>query len=290
MLFYLVSMLTGALIALMIAVNGALTSAYSLYLATVIIHAVGLVIITPVCLARRERLLPRERLPLWLYLGGVIGVATTVFNNLSFGRISMSALVALGLLGQAIASLLIDQFGLMGMPRRAFRPVKLSGLVCMLLGISVMLLDSPFAAMPVTVSLLAGASVVAARTVNARLAERTTHTVSTWYNYIVGLVFALITLAILGRAELAQAPVISARVWIYGGGLLGVIVVFLSNMIVTRISAFYMTLLLFIGQVFTGIAIDIVTTQSFSQQNLIGGALVAAGMALNLWLDQRKSA
>ncbi len=61
--------------------------------------------------------------------------------------------------------------------------------------------------------------------------------------------------------------------------------VLLSNVTVRRISAFYMTLLLFVGQVFTGIVVDMALTGVFSPQNLIGGALVAAGMAVNLRLE-----
>ncbi len=290
MLYYILSILTGTLIAMMVAVNGALTSAYGVYLATLIIHAVGLVFISLICAIRREKPLTRRRLPLWLYLGGVIGVVTTVFNNLSFGRISMSAIVALGLLGQAVASLLIDQFGLFGMQKRAFRPAKLSGLLCMLLGTGYMLWGSPFAAMPVTVAALAGVCVVLSRTANARLAARSSDLVSTWFNYIVGLAFAALALLLLGRAELAAPIALSGRAWIYTGGLLGVVVVVMLNATVARISALYMTLLLFVGQVFAGVAIDAVLTQAFSRANLVGGALVAVGMAINLWLDQREKA
>lgn len=291
MLFYALSILTGALIAAMVAVNGGLTAHYGVYVATVIIHIVGLICITAACLLRRERLFCRRHLPWYLYVGGIIGVGTTVFNNLAFGQISLSAIVALGLLAQAVTSLLVDQFGLLGMPRRAFRPAKLSGLLFMLLGVGYMLLDTGFAWMPVIVSLLAGVSVVASRTVNARLAEGSSALCGTWINYVVGLLGALVALPLLGRAELSTPlPALSPQVWIYTGGLLGVLVVVLSNVTVARISAFYMTLLLFIGQVFTGIAVDIVMTQAFSHVNLVGGLLVAFGMALNLWLDQRRAA
>ena len=286
MTYYLLSVLTGALIAAMIVVNGALTGVYGVYLATLIIHVVGLLVITAGCLVRRQRLWPRGRLPLWLYLGGVIGVLTTVCNNLSFGRISLSAIVALGLLGQAAASLLIDQFGLLGMERRPFRPAKLSGLFCVLLGTGYMLWGSAFDPMPVLMSLLAGVAVVLSRTVNARLSAYATEMASTFVNYAVGLFFAAAALLWLGRAELSAPFALSPRAWIYLGGALGVLVVVLLNLTVARISALYMTLLLFVGQMFSGVAVDMALTRSFSPQNLVGGVLVAAGMGVNLWLDQ----
>lgn len=285
--YYLLSVLTGVLIAAMVAINGALTGQYGVYLATVIIHIVGLALITVVCLLKKEKPAQRRRLPLWFYLGGVIGVGTTVFNNVAFGRISLSAIVALGLLGQSVSALFIDQFGWMGMPRRVFRPAKLAGLLCMLAGCVYMLWGTAFAVVPVLVSLLAGVCVVTSRTVNARLSAVTSETVSTWYNYIVGLLFAAIALGLLGRAELSPLPAFSATPWIYLGGVLGVGVVLLSNLTVARISAFYMTLLVFVGQVFTGIVIDIITTGAFSQANLIGGILVGLGMTVNLVLDRK---
>ncbi len=287
MLFYGLSLLTGAIIAAMVAVNGVLTSAYGVYVATVIIHIVGLVFISLAVLIRREKPIARRRLPLWFYLGGVIGVCTTVFNNLAFNRISLSALVALGLLGQAVSSLFIDQFGLFGMEKRGFHPTKLAGVLFMFLGSGYMLLGASFALMPVVVSLLAGVCVVLSRTVNARLAAGSSELVSTWYNYVVGILMAILALLALGMGELSALPALSGPIWAYAGGLLGVFVVLLLNVTVARISALYMTLLLFMGQMFAGVVIDMLLTQSFSPQNLAGGALVAMGMALNLWLDQK---
>ena len=63
----------------------------------------------------------------------------------------------------------------------------------------------------------------------------------------------------------------------------------LSNVLVVKISAFYLTLFLFIGQVFSGILIDIALTQEFSYINLVGGILVVAGLCVNLLLDRQGS-
>jgi hypothetical protein len=59
---------------------------------------------------------------------------------------------------------------------------------------------------------------------------------------------------------------------------------------VCRISSFYMTLLLFAGQVFAGIATGTVFTGSFSLNNLLGGVCITAGLAQNLWPTKGASA
>jgi hypothetical protein len=57
---------------------------------------------------------------------------------------------------------------------------------------------------------------------------------------------------------------------------------------VIKISAFYLSLFLFIGQVFSGILVDMVISQTFSLRNLIGGIFVALGLSVNLLLDRKK--
>ncbi|MFV0516634.1 MAG: DMT family transporter [Aminipila sp.] len=136
-MYYLLSVLTGAIIAIMIAVNGVLTSSYSIYLATVIIHIVGLILITLILIRHRENPAPwkNKQLPLFLYSGGLVGVATTVFNNVAFGKISMSAILAIVLLGQSVASIIIDHYGWLDMPHQPFNKKKLIGLSFIIVGI-----------------------------------------------------------------------------------------------------------------------------------------------------------
>ena len=113
-LYNLLSLVIGAVVAIMIAINGQLTSAYDLFVSAAIIHVIGTVFSLIVCLCRHQKILVKAEAP-WMYLGGAIGVFTTFGNNLSYGRISMTSIVALVLFGQTVISLLIDSFGLMGM-------------------------------------------------------------------------------------------------------------------------------------------------------------------------------
>jgi len=270
----------------MIAVNGGLTTHYGVYTATIIIHMVGLIVIIAVVLYKRERFFP-ARYPWFLYMGGAIGVFTTVANNLSFGRISVSAILALGLLGQSVTGFVIDQYGLLGMKKYPFAKQQLIGLSLILAGIGAMI--NSFEIVAVTVSFLAGFTIVMSRTLNARLSAVTSVRVSTFYNYLVGLMVSALFLLILGRGEIAFAELTLSPSWyIYLGGVLGVAVVLLSNIVVVRVSAFYLTLLIFVGQVFSGVLIDAFLAQEVVLRNVIGGVLVAAGLSINLILDSRQ--
>ena len=87
----------------------------------------------------RQRLFPGVQNPAWMYLGGVIGILTTLFNNFAFGKISMTGLVALSLFGETVTALTIDVTGLFGMQKRRMKPRVLVGLVFSLAGILLML-------------------------------------------------------------------------------------------------------------------------------------------------------
>ena len=285
-MFYLLSLLMGVLISVMVAFNGGLTERYGVYSATVIIHIVGLLIIVAVVCMKREKFFPK-RFPWYLYLGGAIGVLTTVFNNFSFGRISVSALLALGLLGQSLAGLAVDRYGLFGMKKYPFTKEKLLGLALIIAGIASMI--TSFEAVAVIVSFIAGVTIVLSRTLNAKLADLTSVRVSSFYNYFVGLLVAIIAFLLLGGNEIMPIDTVSIQNWyIYLGGALGLAIVLLANILVVKVSAFYLTLFVFIGQVFSGVLIDMAITQTVSTRNILGGILVAAGLCVNLIIDRKQ--
>jgi transporter family-2 protein len=72
------------------------------------------------------------------------------------------------------------------------------------------------------------------------------------------------------------------------GGPISVITVMVCNLLVSRISALYLTLLFFIGQVFSSVIIDAVIAKSFAPYNLIGGVLVTAGLLVNVLVDRKR--
>jgi len=287
-MYYFLSVLAGVFIAVMVLINGKLTTYYGVYSATSVIHLIGLLFVLILLGIKRQRILPERKLPFHLYLGGAVGLLTIVFNNISFGRISLSAILALGLLGQCLTSLVLDKYGFWNMPKHPYSKKKLFGIALVAFGILPMVMDADAGAVvPIIVSLLTGVTVVVSRTINASLAQRTSVLSSTFFNYGVGFVLSLGLLMIAGRGEpMLSGVTLSPAIWIYLGGIIGVCLVTLLNASVHRISSFYMTLLLFAGQVFAGIALDIVLSGAFSPQNLIGGLLVTAGLVQNLLVDR----
>lgn len=134
----ILSVLTGAFIAVMITFNGELGSRTGNYLSSVIIHIVGLMVIIGILIITKSKLKIDKEVPIYMYSAGAIGVLTVLFNNITFSTLGVSLTIALGLFGQSMASIVIDHYGLLGMKVIKFNPNKLVGLVLIILGIIVM--------------------------------------------------------------------------------------------------------------------------------------------------------
>jgi uncharacterized membrane protein YdcZ (DUF606 family) len=111
----------------------------------------------------------------------------------------------------------------------------------------------------------------------------------TLYNYITGLMTAIVIMLLLGRQEpvwtgLSQMP----DPLLFLGGWMGVAVVALTNVSVHRVSSLYLTLFQFIGQVAAGIVVDTLLSGGVAWQNVAGGGCIAVGLLLNTLIEQRK--
>ena len=215
-MYEMLALLTGLILSVMVSVNGNLSGSFGVFRASVIIHVVGILFAFLLCTVRRENRKLSGHAPAWIYLGGVIGAFTTVFNNLAFGHISMTSIVALGLLGQTLMSLVIDWLGLFGMKRCPFCRYSLVGLAFSLTGIFIML-DATVgqAACAVLLSLGAGVTVVLSRTVNARLSGKVGALPGSLVNHMAGLPVTVVFCVLAGETMLPVSGSMVSHPWIY---------------------------------------------------------------------------
>lgn len=136
----------------------------------------------------------------------------------------------------------------------------------------------------ILISIAAGAIVVLSRILNTKLSEKVGLIQSSFFNYLTGILAALI-LYIIFRDAFSLKQLYDIPFYAYLGGLLGVVIVILNSVITPKMSSFYATLIIFIGQLFTGILIDCITLKTIPVAKIIGGILVVAGLAYNLHVD-----
>lgn len=134
------SILCGVIVTVMTIFNGQLSDYFGIFLSTVLIHLTGFLTLCIIMKIKRKQIRFRNYLPILYYTGGMIGVLTVLFNVMTVNTLGVALLTALGLLGQMITSLILEQNGWLGSLQRKMNPLKLMSLGIVVLGIGVMIL------------------------------------------------------------------------------------------------------------------------------------------------------
>lgn len=125
------------------------------------------------------------------------------------------------------------------------------------------------------VALIAGAITIVSNTINASLGKTVGTFVGVFFNYISGLLLVVILLIVTTPTLTITGTI---PFYAYLGGIVGVSVVALSNFVIPKIPISLVTILIFIGQIFTGFLIDFFLYNDLSMFKILGGVVVAIGV------------
>ncbi len=128
-----------------------------------------------------------------------------------------------------------------------------------------------------------------ARITNARLSHVAGPHYSSLMNYIVGFTGAVILFLVMGMPVNRPIDPSELSFIAYLGGIMGLGSVYLSNYLTPKVSAIQFTLLLFLGQLFSGLLIDFFLEGTFSMGKTLGGFLVMVGMIVNVLADRQNN-
>jgi transporter family-2 protein len=97
---------------------------------------IGLVALVACAFALGARYTPGSaaQVPAWAWFGGLLGAAYVASLTVLGPKLGGVASLALVLVGQLVAALLVDQFGVLGFPRIAITPTRLLGAVLLVVG------------------------------------------------------------------------------------------------------------------------------------------------------------
>lgn len=98
--------------------------------------AIGLVALVVCAFTVGARYTPGSigQVPAWAWFGGLLGATYVASVTMLGPRLGGLALLALVLAGQLVASLLVDQFGVLGFPRIPVTPTRLVGAALLIVG------------------------------------------------------------------------------------------------------------------------------------------------------------
>lgn len=293
----ILGILNGFMYSVMNLFNAQLSQLYGNAAATAMIHLVGLAALLPFAFHWGR---PAGKAPWYLYIGGPTGILMVLCANAGISGVGITMNLSLALLGQMTLSAVIDQKGWFGISPSPMNGKKAASMGVILLGICVMLFwpgenglpagnDAPVLAVAAGLSFLSGFAIVAARISNAKLAAKAGLGFSTVMNYVTGLLGSLIVLAVSGFPMAQPFPAQGVSFTVYLGGLMGVASIIICNLITLRLTNVRMTLLIFVGQIFSGVLLDAFLLHIFSPGQLAGGLLVAAGLTLNVLSDRGRA-
>lgn len=137
-MYKLLAVLIGGIISVMITFNGQLEGSVGATYSLIIIHVVGIIIITGILLVKKEKIKIEEKVPKYLFLGGGIGVVLTLVNMVTIVKIGVTLTTSLAVFGQLTFSSAIDHFGLLGMSKYKFNNKKIVGFIIIAVGLVIM--------------------------------------------------------------------------------------------------------------------------------------------------------
>ncbi|WP_055669045.1 DMT family transporter [Desnuesiella massiliensis] len=142
-IYYFLSLISGFALTLQVGINGGLRSTIgSPILSSLISFAVGtlsLAIVFLYTMLTGSSALPYsisiKNLSWWMFTGGLFGafyIFTTIFASPKIGFANMFSLV---ICGQIILAVIFDHFGLLGGQVHLINPVRIMGLIFLILGV-----------------------------------------------------------------------------------------------------------------------------------------------------------
>lgn len=134
----LLAAVIGVTIGLMLIANAALQQLLGPVTTLLVVHLTGLLLVLPLAVLVRTKAARWAKTPWPLFLGGLVGVVLLLINNHTIPRLGAGLTVALGVVGQLLASAAVDHWGLFGLAKRRVSVYQVLGIGVAGLGVFVM--------------------------------------------------------------------------------------------------------------------------------------------------------
>ena len=261
----------GVLTALQARVNGQLGHRLGDgFVASVISFGSGLVIVIALSAAipagrRGFRALTRgvrgRTIPWWMLVGGFSGAFAVATQSLSVAIIGVSLFTVGAIAGQTLSGLLLDRIGYGPSGVVAVTMPRVVGGALALVAVAISLQGGVLERVPwwmLVMPVIAGAGIAWQQATNGRLRQRVgTPLTATFVNFLGGTAVLLVAAAV--HLLFAGLPsVYPADPWLYAGGAIGVVYIFLSAAIVVHTGVLLLGLGAVAGQLVTAFALDAV--------------------------------
>lgn len=245
--------------------------------------------------------LRQRRLKWWQVAGGVLGGAFVAVQSATVPIVGV-AIFAVGVVaGQVVNSLLVDRLGVGPAGRQPFTVYRLGAAVLALVAVVVSVWQSiPSGVVPpvaLIATLAAGAFIAFQQAINGRVGAAAGNVWSaTWLNFALGSVVLGAGLGLAwALSDLDPVGLPPGPLWLYLGGLLGVLFIAAAAWVVQRLGVLLFALLSISGQLAASVLLDLLApaADGILTANLVLGVVIA-GTAVTVatlppWFRSRRA-
>lgn len=140
MIWLLSLLMAGFMQGIMVSLNGIMSSYFSLFAVSFIVHGVALVLLLAYFPVRRQRIRILGA-PWYVYTVGLFGMGIVALSSYCALRIGAAAALAMCIFGELISARLVDRFGLFGMKKIPFRVKNIPGYLLVVAGVIMVVLS-----------------------------------------------------------------------------------------------------------------------------------------------------
>ncbi|HET6300192.1 DMT family transporter [Microbacterium sp.] len=200
-------------------------------------------------------------IPWWMLAGGAAGALTVATQGLAVGIIGVSLFTVGVVAGQTVCGLVLDRVGYGPAGVVAVTVPRLIGGALALVAVGLSLVGDSIGGVPlwmVVLPFVAGVGIAWQQATNGRLRQRVgTPLTATLVNFIGGT--AILTVAALVDVGMVGWPATApTEAWLYTGGPIGVLYIFLSAALVPYTGVLLFGLAAVVGQLVTSVVLDAV--------------------------------
>lgn len=200
-------------------------------------------------------------IPPWMLLGGACGALTVSTQGLTAAVLGVSLFTVGVVAGQTLHGLVLDRIGFGPAGVVAVTMGRVAGAALALVAVGVSLGGDVLRTAPLWMLVLpfaAGVGIAWQQAVNGRLAQRVSSPmVATMTSFIAGTVVLAVAAAISVVSQGAPHG-LPAEPWLYTGGFLGVVYIFLGAFLVAHTGVLLLGLGSVLGQLVAAVAIDLI--------------------------------
>ncbi|KRM92762.1 DMT family transporter [Liquorilactobacillus cacaonum] len=249
------------------------------FLASTISFSVGTIFLGVLVIATHGILIPSSTLflqqPIWIWLGGILGIVFLTGNILLFPHIGGVQTVIMPILGQILMSMIIDNFGLFSSTQHHLSLLRICGATLVFFGVIIAVAlpkmlhkdkltlasknnESPLSLLSWCVfGVITGAFSATQTAINGHLCVILKSSVNAaFFSFLIGTIFLWIIVLFKDLKSLKNLGNKNIVWWNWSGGLLGAIFVTGNSFLVPQLGTGVVTVIVLIGMIIGSLLVD----------------------------------